>query len=61
MLERKAFSPEEIAKRNGVSRAKVYLEMQQGKLEARKLGRRTMITLAAEDAWLEAMPRFAMA
>lgn len=61
MSNRNAFSPGEIAERNGISKPQVYVELKQGRLEGRKLGRRTIITAAAERAWLEAMPRFEMA
>ena len=42
----------------GVGRNKIYDEIQAGRLEAHKLGRRTVITRAAIEAWFGKLPRF---
>ena len=42
----------------GIGRNKLYDEIQAGRLEAYKLGRRTVITRAAIEAWFGKLPRF---
>ncbi|MCB4771050.1 helix-turn-helix domain-containing protein [Ancylobacter sp. Lp-2] len=39
-----------------VGRSTVFEEIRAGRLEARKIGRRTLITRAAIEAWLAALP-----
>jgi excisionase family DNA binding protein len=41
----------------GIGRDKFYDLIREGKLPARKLGRRTLILAADLDAFLEALPR----
>lgn len=41
----------------GCGRNKVYDEIAAGRLDARKVGRRTIIPRAAILAWLDALPR----
>jgi excisionase family DNA binding protein len=41
----------------GVGRSKVYELVRAGKLDARKLGNRTVITEESADAFLESLPR----
>lgn len=53
-----AVSIQQFGKENGISRATVYREISAGRLEARKVGRRTVITRAAGDAWLGSLPKF---
>lgn len=50
------FSPRELAERCGISRSQVYRLLGRGDLQAVKVGRRTMIPIAAELAWREALP-----
>jgi excisionase family DNA binding protein len=52
MTERNAYSADEIAKRNGVSRAFVWKQMKEGKLAYRKVGSRRLILAEDERAWL---------
>jgi excisionase family DNA binding protein len=43
----------------GVSRSKIYEEIQAGRLRAVKCGSRTLIPYTAGEAWLEALPQLA--
>lgn len=54
---RNGFCPREFARRNGIGLTKVYEQIGIGRLEARKLGRRTIITADAEQAWLNSLPK----
>jgi excisionase family DNA binding protein len=47
---------EEAARRAGVGRGFLYQQISQGRLRARKAGRRTLIALTDLAAWLEALP-----
>jgi hypothetical protein len=53
---KRAFRVEEFAHRNSISRAQVYIELKAGRLNARKVGSATLITLEDESAWLAALP-----
>lgn len=44
------------AKRLGISRSAVYLELQAGRLVGRKAGRRTLIERTEELRWLASLP-----
>lgn len=55
--QRTALGPAEIAARNGIGIATVWRAIASGALVARKLGRRTLIKVEDESAWLEALPR----
>lgn len=44
---------------NGLSRTTIYALLKEGKLEARKLGRRTLIEDASLRRLIEALPRYA--
>jgi len=44
---------------SGFARSRLYLEIKAGKLDARKAGRRTLITRGSLDAMLDALPRAA--
>lgn len=54
---RRSFSVDEIAERNGISRTKTFGEIAAGRLTARKVGRRTIVTADDEMAWLNGLPR----
>ena len=54
---KQASSPNEFGKRYGVSIATVFRLIRDQKIEARKCGRRTLITADAERAWLDSLPR----
>ena len=53
-FKREAFSPDEFATRNSIGRTTVFAEIKSGRLEARKVGNRTIITREAEKAWQKA-------
>ena len=53
---KRAFRVEEFAHRNSISRAQVYIELKAGRLNARKVGSATLITIEDEDSWLRALP-----
>jgi hypothetical protein len=55
-LTKRSFRIEEFAHRNSISRAQVYLELKVGRLNARKVGSATLITVEDENAWLAALP-----
>jgi hypothetical protein len=55
--EREAFSPDEFAKLVGVGRTTVFGEIKAGRLVAKKVGKRTIITCAEGRRWLAALPR----
>ncbi|MGA8693936.1 MAG: helix-turn-helix domain-containing protein [Xanthobacteraceae bacterium] len=54
--EKRAFSIAEFCRRYGVGRTKVYEELRQGRLRARKIGRRTIVTKDDADDWLQQLP-----
>lgn len=54
MNEKLALSVTELSRQIGVSRPMIYREIHSGKLHVMKLGRRTVIPVAAVNAWLEA-------
>jgi excisionase family DNA binding protein len=56
MVEPKAHTLPEAARISGASRTKLYEEMAAGRLQARKLGRRTVILSSDLDAWLVSVP-----
>lgn len=53
---KRSFRVDEFAIRNSISRAQVYVEMKEGRLNARKVGSATLITIEDETAWLAALP-----
>lgn len=56
-LEREAFSPDEFAKRHGIGRTTVIAEIKNGRLIAKKIGKRTLISTDDGKAWLASLPR----
>jgi excisionase family DNA binding protein len=52
-----AYSIPEVMARVGVGRDKLYCLIREGKLPARKLGRKTLILASDLGAFLEALPR----
>ena len=52
----RAFSIEEFCRRFGIGRTKVYEELGLGRLRARKVGRRTIITEDDAEDWLRRLP-----
>ncbi|MBR1086465.1 DNA-binding protein [Bradyrhizobium manausense] len=53
---KRSFRVDEFAARNSISRAQVYVEMKEGRLNARKVGSATLITIEDETAWLASLP-----
>jgi len=50
-------SPADFCTSHSLSRATFHRLVAAGKLEARKIGRRTIVTADAERAWLESLPK----
>ena len=48
-VQKRAFSIIEFAKRWGISRSKVYLEIRAGRLRIAHIGSRSLITVESED------------
>jgi hypothetical protein len=46
----------EFARRNRISLSTTYIEIRAGRLTARKVGRRTIITVEDEKAWRDRLP-----
>jgi hypothetical protein len=53
---KRSFRIDEFAARNSISRAQVYIELKEGRLNARKVGSATLITVEDETAWLNKLP-----
>ena len=53
---KRSFRVDEFAARNSISRAQVYIELKEGRLNARKVGSATLITIEDENAWLASLP-----
>jgi excisionase family DNA binding protein len=53
---RRAFPIREFCRQYGVGRTVTYQEIASGRLRAVKVGRRTLITYDAAEAWLAALP-----
>jgi excisionase family DNA binding protein len=56
-----AYSIPEVMARVGVGRDKLYCLIREGRLPARKLGRKTLILASDLEAFLEALPRLGAA
>jgi excisionase family DNA binding protein len=54
---KRAMSVEEAAKAAGVGRTLLFEEIRKGRITARKVGRRTIITTEELDAWLRSLPK----
>ena len=55
-MDRKAYSPNEVAQLVGVGRTFVYQQIKDKRLKIRKAGSRTLITDEAVDDWLKNLP-----
>jgi excisionase family DNA binding protein len=53
---KRALSVEQAAKAAGVGRTLLFEEIRKGHIAAKKVGRRTIITLDDLDAWLKSLP-----
>ena len=49
-------SPRGFADRNGISPSQTYIEIRKGRLKAKKMGTRTIITARAEQDWQDNLP-----
>jgi excisionase family DNA binding protein len=56
-MERIAFSVDEAAESAGVGQTKLREEIRQGRLVARKVGKRTIITAPDLEAWAAQLPK----
>ena len=56
MTERKALTCREACRLTGIGRTKLYDEIREGRLKARKLGSRTLILADDLAAWLQNLP-----
>ncbi len=54
--ERNCFSLEEFCFRNGIGRTTAYKEIKEGRLHPKKVGKRTLISLAEEARWFASVP-----
>lgn len=54
--DKRALTVEEFMSSYGLGRTTVYVEINAGRLEARKLGRKTLIPRDSADAWLASLP-----
>ena len=54
--QRNCWSIAEVAERNGVSKQFVRLEISRGRLRAKKVSRRILISVQSEAEWLENAP-----
>lgn len=55
-VDRNGYGIAEVAERNNTSPSTIYREIKSGRLRARKLGSRTLITRDDEAAWLTGLP-----
>jgi len=51
-----SLGPKAFGKKHNVSRTTIYNEIKSGRLKAKKLGGRTIITAEDERAWLDSLP-----
>jgi excisionase family DNA binding protein len=58
-LTQMCLSISEAAKALGICRTNVYREIKEGRLTAKKSGRRTLIPIEAAQAWRDALPAMA--
>lgn len=56
MKEKLAYSINEFAETSSLSRSKIYKEIKSGRLKARKLGNRTIITLSDANEYFKLLP-----
>jgi predicted site-specific integrase-resolvase len=54
--DRNCFGLKEFCYRNGIGRTTAYKEIKQGRLQPKKVGKRTLISLEEEARWLAKVP-----
>jgi excisionase family DNA binding protein len=52
-----AYTVEGFCERFGIGKSTFYEELNAGRIEARKVGSKTLIPAAAAEAWLSNLPR----
>jgi hypothetical protein len=52
----RGFSVEEFCRRYGIGRTRAYQELNAGRLRARKVGKRTIVTADDAESWLSCLP-----
>jgi len=57
-IDRDGYDVGEFAERHGISRSQTYNEINSGRLVARKVGSRTIITREDAERWRKSLPRF---
>ena len=55
-MDKLAVNIVEAAQAAGVSRSTLYDEIRRGRLQVRKIGRRTVVSIQELKSWLEAKP-----
>lgn len=55
-MEKLTYSVPEVVTATGIARSTIYAAMQSGQLQARKWGRRTLVTRAELDRFIAALP-----
>jgi excisionase family DNA binding protein len=55
---RLAYTIDELSDASGVGRTKIYEEIRSGRLRAKKLGSRTLITAEAANDWVKQLPDY---
>lgn len=56
-MDRDFYSLDEFAERCGIGLTMAYLEIKAGRLQAHKVGRRTLISVEDAKAWREQLPK----
>jgi hypothetical protein len=56
-LNKRGLSIEEFGKLYGICRSSIYIEIREGRLKARKVGRRTLVAAEDGEAWFAALER----
>jgi hypothetical protein len=55
--DRDAYSIDQFAERHGISRSQTYVEIATGRLTARKVNSRTLVTREDAAKWRRALPK----
>jgi predicted DNA-binding transcriptional regulator AlpA len=56
--ERNCIGLKEFCSRNGIGRTTAYKEIKAGRLQPKKVGKRTLISLEEEARWFASAPAF---